>query len=163
MNWLLYIGGIVIIAAIAVLCFIFIGNDENDIQHELYQPSTAQKGWNHLLENKDAESLFLQSRIYFNGNLPDSIVIMKKNLEGVVKSDNKKAHQLLEEAYKLDPNNTKILYNLGLDWYYGEERGVDARNLDKALQFFNDAMKNAKATNDAVLQNRIQIMLDKFE
>ena len=51
---------------------------------------------------------------------------------------------------------------MGLDWYYGEERGVTERDLDKAKQYFDDAMECAKKTNDVVMQNKIQVMLDKF-
>ncbi len=110
---------------------------------------------------KDASSIFLQSRIYFDGNLPDSIVIMKKNLEGVVKADNITAHKLLEDAYRLDPNDTRILYNLGLDWFKGEDRGVE-RDVDKAKEFFDKAMLSAKQSDDVVMQNRIKIMLDMY-
>ena len=71
------------------------------------------------------------------------------------------AHKLLEEAYKRAPQDARILYNLGLDWYYGEDRGVEERDLDKAKSFFYSAMQSARETNDAVMQNRVQVMLDK--
>ena len=87
---------------------------------------------------------------------------MKKNLEGIVTPDNVMAHKLLEDAYSLAPYDDKILYNLGLDWYYGEERGTDARDLGKAKDFFVKAMVSAKNADDVIMQNRIQVMLDKF-
>ena len=133
-----------------------------NINQLLYEATTAQDAWGQLVKMKDANSLFLQSRIYLDGNLPDSIVIMKKNLESVVTPDNVMAHKLLEDAYRLAPNDNKILYNLGLDWYQGEERGVEKRDLDKAKEFFEKAMVSAKASGDAIMQNRIQVMLDKF-
>ena len=135
---------------------------ENNIQDELYNASTAKDAWSRLKKQHDANSVFLQSRIYFDGNLPDSIVIMKKNLKGVVTPDNVMAHKLLEDAYKLAPSDDRILYNLGLDWYQGEERGVEKRDLDKAKELFEKAMVSAKASDDAIMQNRIQVMLDKF-
>lgn len=137
-------------------------NGEHNIKNELYDSSTAIDAWGKLQKQKDANSIFLKSRIIFDGNLPDSIVIMKKNLEGVVTPDNVLAHKLLEDAYKLAPNDERILYNLGLDWYQGEERGVEARDLDKAKEFFEKAMIYAKESKDAIMQNRIQVMLDKF-
>ena len=33
---------------------------------------------------------------------------------------------------------------------------------EKALALFEQAMKNAKDMDDAVMQNRIKVMLDKF-
>ena len=137
--------------------------EEKTVQEELYDASTAKEGWEHLLEKKDAESIFLQSRIYFDGSLPDSIVIMKKNLEGIVSPDNVKAHQLLEEAYRLDSKDCRILYNLGVDWYYGEECGVEKTDFAKAYEYFEKAMQVAVETDDAVMQDRIKKMLDTFE
>ena len=83
-------------------------------------------------------------------------------MEGLVVPNNVTAHKLLEDAYRLAPQDDRILYNLGLDWYYGEERGTEERNLEKAKEFFDKAMACAKESDDAIMQNRIQIMLDKF-
>lgn len=166
-RWMYYVAGGTLCAFLLFLSGLlyhkFTSVDEPNIQQELYDASTAKEGWNHLLERKDAESIFLQSRIYFDGNLPDSIIIIKKNLEGIVIADNLKAHKLLENAYELAPKDERILYNLGLDWYYGEERGVEERDLDKAKKFFEYAMQCARESDDAIMQNRIQVMLDKFE
>lgn len=165
-TWHYYVGGGVLGFILLIIIFLIISPSNSDkdvnINHLLYEASTAQDAWGRLVKMKDANSLFLQSRIYFDGNLPDSIVIMKKNLEGVVTPDNVMAHKLLEDAYRLAPNDNKILYNLGLDWYQGEDRGVEKRDLDIAKDFFEKAMVSAKASGDAIMQNRIQVMLDKF-
>lgn len=165
-RWMYYIGGGVLALILVIAGYLALSNipstEENNIQNELYNASTAKDAWGRLKNQHDANSIFLQSRIYFDGNLPDSIVIMKKNLEDVITPDNVMAHKLLEEAYRLAPSDDRILYNLGLDWYQGEERGVDSRDLDKAKDFFEKAMVSAKASNDAIMQNRIQVMLDKF-
>lgn len=167
-RWMYYVGGGLVALLLVVIGFFASRGispqpvTENGIQQELYEKSTAQEGWNHLIELNDANSIFLQSRIYFDGVLPDSIIIMKKNLEGIVVPDNQKAHQLLEKAYLLDSKDARILYNLGLDWYYGEERGAEERNLEKAKSYFEQAMFSAKESNDVVMQNRIQAMLEKF-
>ncbi len=165
-RWMYYFGGgilaLILVFAGGITISKMLSTEGNSIQHELYNVSTAKDAWSRLINQHDANSIFLQSRIYFDGNLPDSIVIMKKNLEGVVTPDNVMAHKLLEDAYRLAPNDDKILYNLGLDWYQGEERGVDKRDLVKAKDFFEKAMVSAKTSDDAIMQNRIQIMLDKF-
>ena len=165
-SWMYYVGGSILALILGIAVYMAIGNispiNENSIQNELYNASTAKDAWSRLKKQHDANSLFLQSRIYFDGNLPDSIVIMKKNLEDIVTPDNVTAHKLLEDAYRLAPNDDKILYNLGLDWYQGEERGVEERDLDKAKNLFKKAMVSAKASDDAIMQNRIQVMLDKF-
>ena len=164
--WLYYLGGGILGFILLIIGFLMISSSNSDkdvnINQLLYEATTAQDAWGQLVKMKDANSLFLQSRIYLDGNLPDSIVIMKKNLESVVTPDNVMAHKLLEDAYRLAPNDNKILYNLGLDWYQGEERGVEKRDLDKAKEFFEKAMVSAKASGDAIMQNRIQVMLDKF-
>lgn len=166
-----YVGGVVavLVVVIAILGAVLLGGssstNDDGLQNQLYlatDKKDAAAAWQQLLKQKDAESVFLQSRLYFEGILPDSLVIIKKNLEGIVAPDNKKAHQLLEQAHKLAPSDHRILYNLGLDWYYGEERGVSARDLDKAKHYFDEAMQRAKESSDAVMQNRIQVMLDKF-
>lgn len=164
-RWMLYAGGSIIGLALLAGCVFAFGDFKSGsaktVQQELYDASSAKEGWNRLLGMKDANSLYLQSRILFDGELPDSIVIMRKNLEGVVNSNNPKAHKLLEEAYMIAPKDHRILFELGLDYYYGEERGTE-RDLEKALALFEQAMKNAKDMDDAVMQNRIKVMLDKF-
>jgi len=165
-RWMYYAGGGLFGAILLIVGYFAIisvpSTDGETIQQQLYKAETAQEAWNKLVSQKDANSIFLQSRIYFDGTLPDSIVIMKKNLEGIVISNNVTAHKLLEDAYRLAPQDDRILYNLGLDWYYGEERGTGERDLEKAKEFFDKAMTCAKEADDAIMQNRIQIMLDKF-
>lgn len=169
-----YVGGIVLgIAIIAgVATFLSQSNSqESSVKDELYNASTATAGWTHLLERNDAESIYLQSRIYYDGVSTDSIAVMKKNLEKQVSADNSKAHSLLKAAYTQDPKNPAILYELGLDYYYGKERGVPQNelpagedfDLDMALQYFKDALKYSKEIGDIALQNRVMEMLNKFE
>ena len=169
-----YVGGIVLGIAIIVGVATFLSqsnSQESSVKDELYNASTATAGWTHLLERNDAESIYLQSRIYYDGVSTDSIAVMKKNLENQVSADNSKAHSLLKAAYTQDPKNPAILYELGLDYYYGKERGVPQNelpagedfDLDMALQYFKDALKYAKETGDIALQNRVMEMLNKFE
>ena len=163
-RWPLYAGGGSIVAAIVVACCILIphSKEDYDIKTELYNSETSLDGWKHLCEKRDAASLYLQSRIYADGESSDSVAIIKRNLSNIVSVDNKKAHSLLEDAYKLNPNDCRILYQLGMDWYQGEERGVSERDLEKAKSYFLSAMRNAQESEDIAMQNRIQAMLDKF-
>ncbi|MGN0213307.1 MAG: serine/threonine-protein kinase [Muribaculaceae bacterium] len=168
-NWwkrLAYVACSVVGVILVVLGIIFFPDgrkdDINTIKKELYNSSTAQDGWEHLLKMGDADALYLQSRIYYEGNLPDSIVIMKNNLKGIVIADKIKAHSLLEKSYSLNSRNVHVLYDLGVDWYYGEDHGVRERNLYKAKQYFEEALRIADQTKDAIMQNRIRIALDTF-
>lgn len=173
-NLWYYIAGALAVLAVVVGVAIHLGNkgepdnpvQEKTISQMLYEPSTAQEAWEMLLQNKDAESLYLQSRIYFDGEeaTTDSIAVIKKNLEGVVAHDNMKAHKLLESAYKLDQQNARILYDLGCDYYFGfdKNRGVK-RDVDKAEILFNEAMRCAMVSNDIPLQGRIKKMLSNYK
>ena len=163
-KWKYYVAGGALAIALLVGGLLLPTPDstsDGSVQDELYNPKTAKAGWQHLTERKDAEAIFLQSRIYFDGKLPDSIVIMKNNLRDVVTPDNRKAHQLLEAAYVLADNDPRILYNLGLDWFYGEKRGVD-RDTEKARDFFQRAMQRAEQTGDVIMQSRAKEMLEQW-
>lgn len=162
-NTLAIIGGSVVgLIAIVGMVFYLLSPKEN-INDRLYNADTAHEAWQELEKQSDADALFLQSRIYFDGVLPDSIVIMQKNLKGVVKQDNNKAHDLLVLAHEKNPEDYRILFELGCDYYQGTERTVDEeRNLDLAEKYFKDAMEQAQKANDVVMQNRIKSMLDKF-
>lgn len=167
-RWIYYAGGGVLVLLLAMFFFFGRGmgptpSPDETISGRLMNKEKAKDAWNELVQQNDASSIFLQSRIYFDGNLPDSIVIMKKNLEGIVPEDNVKAHELLEKAHVLAPKDARILYNLGLDWYYGEGRGAKERDLDKAQAYFEEAMQIAKDSDDPIMQDRIQDMLKKFE
>lgn len=170
-KWLYYAGGSVLGLILLGVIYLWVSSiptpdDTNDVRHELYTASNdneAREAWDHLLQQKDAESLYLQSRIYFNGKVADSVLIMKKNLNGVVTPDNEKSYQLLLNAYKLDPNNPKILFEIGNGWFYGSEHGYyGEQNIDTAKVYYNRALQKAVELGDVITQSRIQIMLDKF-
>ncbi len=136
-------------------------NSQSDVRAELYDASTAQEGWNHLLKQRDAASLYLQSRLFFKGDqLDDSIVIMQQNLAGIVEPDSIKAHDLLMEAYRQNEKDVHILYDLGLDFYMGEKYGVEERDLPTAKKYFQKALQLATESNDIPMQKRIQERLN---
>lgn len=166
-RWLYYVfGGLLGVILLALGYFIIPTPVEDNIQQALFAASNsdeAKKAWNHLLKQNDAASIFLQSRIYFDGKVSDSIVIMKKNLEGIVTPDNDKSYKLLLSAYKLAPNDPKVLFEIGNGWYYGREHGYyGEQNIDTAKVYYNKALQKAIELGDVITQNRIQIMLDKW-
>ena len=132
------------------------------ISQRLMSKDLAVDAWRELLQMDDASSLFLRSQIYQVKDLPDSILLMKRNLDDTFTSDPIESHKLLEKAYSLAPTDVRVLYNLGLDWYYGEERGADTRDLTKAKSYFDRALDLARQSDDAVLVGRIEDMLKKY-
>lgn len=168
---LLIAGGILaLLAVVTVVIFALTGSrkenvtpdNEISVREMLYNENTAMEGWKLLRnQNDDAESLYLQSRIYFEGYDSDSISVMKENLKDIVTPDNVKAHELLERASQLNPNDARILYELGMDCYYGEERGF-TMDLYKSEEYFKQALQCAKEANDLGMQERCNVMLEKL-
>lgn len=169
--WKYYLAGGVLGLLILVLAYFVVfppasTTNELTISQRLMTKEMAKDAWNELLQKNDASSLFLQSQIYQDDYLPDSIITMKKNLEGVSTSNPAKAHDLLEQAYSLAPDDAGILYNMGLDLYYGERRGFgvgeNARNLTDAKKYFDRALDLARKSENAVLVDRIERMLGTY-
>ncbi len=174
-NWWYYVAGVVVVLAIAAGIYAWKANgggpgsdpkEHAKIMDELYNSETARDGWAHLKEGKDADALYLQSLIYSEEQMPDSIIVIKKNLEGVVAADNKTANSLLLKAYKADPKNAKVLYEMGLNSYYGLKHGnevIVVDDWDKAKQYFTEAMNCAKASGDVALQSRAQEKIKEID
>lgn len=81
-------------------------------------------------------ALYTLSTLYArNVNLDEAVV---NNLNQLSWSkDNVKAHQLNEQAVKVNPECYQSLYELGCDYFAGEQRGAVERDIDKALDYFN--------------------------
>ena len=133
-------------------------------------PETAQAGLQQLeqmAEKQDAAAVFLLSRLYFRSNsssdvTPDSVLMMQKALG--IQTDNKKAHELLLQTVKADPENYCALYELGCDFLGGEMRTEAVnRNLEKADQYFQQALKYAQKHSDADYVNRIERQIEKYK
>lgn len=133
-------------------------------------PETAQAGLQQLeqmAEKQDAAAVFLLSRLYFRSNsssdvTPDSVLMMQKAL--AIQTDNKKAHDLLLQTVKADPENYCALYELGCDFLGGEMRTEAVnRNLEKADKYFQEALKYAQKHSDADYVNRIERQIEKYK
>jgi TPR repeat protein len=120
-----------------------------------------------MVEDQDADAVFLLSRLYFRSNsssdvTPDSVLMMQKALG--IQIDNKKAHELLLQTVKADPENYCALYELGCDFLGGEMRTEAVnRNLEKADQYFQQALKYAQKHSDADYVNRIERQIEKYK
>ena len=132
-------------------------------------PETAQEGLQQLeqmAEDQDADAVFLLSRLYFRSNsssdvTPDSVLMMQKALG--IQIDNKKAHELLLQTVKADPENYCALYELGCDFLGGEMRTEAVeRDLDQADKYFQKALKCAQEQNDDDYVDRIQKQIEKY-
>ena len=120
---------------------------------------TAKEGYDALckLSEKDSEAAFVLSRIRFDDydedeeeKLPDSIVSFQRMLKSIDVSviNNNIAHDLLEQAVKLDKSNFYAQCELGLDYYHGKNRvpKLESPNFDKAAECFLEVIKNNKGS-----------------
>lgn len=120
-----------------------------------------------LVEQDDADAVYLLSRLYFKSKspsdiCPDSIRLMQ-NAIGIT-PDNVKAHKLLIKASELNPNNYFALYELGCDYLGGEARtDVIDRDVDKADKYFRNGLKLAKEANDPYYIELIEQQIEKYE
>lgn len=167
-HWKYYMGGVVLALLISLLfirCPKPIPDNHLTLSDSLMDKNLAKEAWDKLCQKKDASSLFLQSRIYFDDTPFESIITMKDNLKEVVTTDNIKAHSLLEEAFQLSPEDARILYSLGIDFYYGKElRGYGVeQNLGKAEKMFREAEKRAKESGDRITEELAHKMLKNYD
>lgn len=178
-RWMYYAGA----GALGVLLVLFVflawpdskkddpigPGSNNNVYTELYKDeASAKKAWAKLQQMDDAYAIFVQSRIYFGQKIEyDSIARMRVNLRGVVPTDNDKAHALLEKASLLAPEDARILYSLGVDYYYGRESrhgdfGV-SMDIPKAKVLFEKAEQRASASGDIDTRELASEMLENIE
>jgi tetratricopeptide (TPR) repeat protein len=145
-----------------VFAFISGFGGEKTLRDQLMDPSTAIEAWKKLQTQKDAESLFLQSRIYAKIPATREISEYKKNLESILKSDNIKAHKLLEEAHIKAPDDCNILFHLGEDYFEGESYGAPQRDYVKAKKYFKHAKESAIKSNKTFRLEEIESYLEEL-
>lgn len=94
-----------------------------------------------------ALAMYILSTLYArNVNLDAQVT---KNLDAMSwTKDNKKAHQLNEQAVKVNPECYQSFYELGCDYFAGEARGAVARDIDKALDLFKTGLVYAREAKD---------------
>jgi serine/threonine protein kinase len=138
----------------------------------LSKPSTANKEGLHLLDSlhnvHNYKATFLLSRIYFNKDgeyTSPEVERIKDNLKTnnvEIKSDNKKAHELLMEAIKINDNDYKSLYELGSDYLAGDVRtNIDnSRNVSESYKILSKA--KIKAANNESYEKLIETQISKI-
>ena len=142
--------------------------DIENVKNELSDKATVQTGLAHLKEMcndaNNTEAIYILSRLYCadKKNPPsDAIVVMQNNISGLLTPSNSKAHELLLMVVNKDPDNYMALYDLGIDYYRGKERGTE-RDLIKSRNLFTQALNKAKKNGDPVYESKIQGWLSKF-
>lgn len=141
----------------------------NDLPQESYNcavnllsnKDTAKEGLamlESLANNKDYNSAFLLSRLYFNspesvkiGAFSDSIARFRNNL-GII-AQNKEAHRLLKQAVTLNSEDYRSLFELGCD-YKSKKRGATF-NTDSAYIYLNKARQLAAKAGDKEYEQAI--------
>jgi serine/threonine-protein kinase len=133
----------------------------------LKDETTAKEGLRVLdsLVNADnAEATWLKSRLLFvsessSDYRPDSIKLMQKTTG--LKPDAKQAHELLLKTVELKSDDYRALYELGCDFIGGAIRTTAvARDRDKALEYFKEALKYAEQAKD---EDYVKLSKEKIE
>lgn len=127
----------------------------------LSSKSTAQEGFiilKRLADNKDYNSAFLLSRLYFKSPesvniraFADSIARFQTNLG--ISAKNSEAHRLLKDAVSLNSEDYKSLFELGCD-YKSKKRGATF-NTDSAFIYLNKARELAIKAGDKEYEQAI--------
>lgn len=111
-----------------------------------------------LSNQRDYQSAFLLSRLYFNsnesvrmGSFSDSIALFRNNLG--ISAQNSEAHRLLKDAVSINPMDYKSLYELGCD-YKSKKRGATF-NPDSAYIYLNKAKQLATQAGDRAYEQEI--------
>lgn len=141
-----------------------------NVRKQLLNPSEAKEGYANILklvEEGNIEAKFVLSRLYAVSSgsftLNDEFVTMQANLQGVIKSNPRKAHKLLGEIVKSKIDYYPALYELACDYYEGPSlTGGEERNLRYAKELLDKAYKYASTAEDPVYLNKISALLRKY-
>ncbi len=142
----------------------------NEIRRQLMNPSVAKDAFS-LLQQKceegDKNANFIMSRIYAVSSGPftlnDDFVKMQANLKDLVSPNPVKAHEILKEIVKDNPDYYPALYELACDYYEGKPlSGNEDVNLRKAKELLDKAYESADKADDVVYVNKISSLLRRY-
>ena len=131
--------------------------------------NTAQQGWDLLqvlVDQKDYEATFLMSRLYFDASDDNDTLFYDRNWNKMrtycsIDASNRKAHDLLMQAFELNEDDLVMLFQLGCDFFSGERRGCE-RNLEYARWCFEQAEKALENNNDPSANNFYRYYVTKL-
>ena len=142
-----------------------------EVEKMLLNESSCQKGLlllDSLVDQNDYQAIFLKSRLYFDSSDERDELFYEvdwKNMQQVCKitPDNRKAHALLMQAFKLQEDDPVLLFQLGLDFHApGERRGCEKKP-EYAVWCYSEAEKALGDKTDAVSEDYRQKIRDKKE
>lgn len=113
-----------------------------------------------VLEKKyrsSSDAAYWMGLLYYEDEIPsDTIRSIKNNLGDKLESNNKKAHEMILLALELDSTSYKALYELGCDYYEGENRsgGMVTRDIEKAVDCFEKGKKFAMQANNQEFEEK---------
>jgi len=143
----------------------------------LSSDSTARQGFEllqRLVEQQDYEATFLMSRLYFDASDDRDTLFYEKKWKAMRKScnidaNNRKAHDLLMQAFELDAYNYVLLYQLGSDFLAApppntsiNRRGCE-QNDEYARWCFEQAEKSVGSITGAQADRYRVILLEKLQ
>lgn len=129
---------------------------------------TALTSLQHIADKRyrsSAEAVYLLSRLYYEGNTPDSTLLnMKSNAEMLLTPDNRKAFEYDKLAVSLDSTYYKALYEYGCDCLAGELRtGIENSNDENmAKTLFRKTYQYASSAHDDGYIERSQKRLSQL-
>jgi len=146
------------------------GDSFTEIRHQLLNPSQAKEAYEKLQklsDEGDVNAKFTLSRLYAVSSGPfivdDDFVNMQANLEGIVTPDPVKAHDILKEIVKDNPNYYPALFELGCDYYEGKPlSGNEEMSLRTSKKYLDSALEFANKADDVVYKNKISSVLRRF-
>lgn len=120
-----------------------------------------------MADNKDKDAMFLLSQIYTKTQrsfpLDPDIVTIQANLSGVVKTDAKKAHDLLKQIVELDNTYYPALYELARNYFVGTDlTGGEASDLIKAKTLAMKAKQYAEKANAPAYIQKANSLLEFY-
>lgn len=142
----------------------------NNIRRQLLNPSTAKDAFASLQEKcdeGDIDAQFIMSRLYAVSSGPfqlnDDFVKMQANLRDVTSPDPVKAHDILKQIVKDNPEYYPALYELACDYYEGKPlSGNEGEDLRKAKELLDRAYAAAEKADDVVYMNKISSLLRRY-
>lgn len=141
-----------------------------DIRRRLLNPSTAKGAFEDLTlksNEGDKDAKFIMSRLYAVSvggfTVGDDFVTMQANLKGLISQDPTKAHEILKEIVKDNPDYYPALYELACDYYVGPPlSGKEKYELRVAKELLDKAYASAEKADDVVYVNKISSLLRRY-